>query len=314
MGRVPGLLVRTIPAAAIAAASVACAPALQGPAAPIAAEEVAAGTAFDASASRQAVLDFVAAYAASPTDGPGPLIGVVGGAELASWVQWLNVQHREFPGAIEASAEIRDVEFVGEVESGDLIGAQVALSASVIFRFSPQGAETFDRVRILDGPVSVVQTQDRRFVVVDLLRDGVSMSDGVRIFDALRAREGPLEIAVDSLHMFPPNWQFNVVIRNTSGRPWSLRPELSGLYIRAGEGFQREAGTVTGSLETIPPGGRVDGILAYPMQDSAQGRVLTLAYGRARKPRLFHFALDGLVTVVPPPPPATPGEAASASS
>jgi hypothetical protein len=115
--------------------------------------------------------------------------------------------------------------------------------------------------------------------------------------------------------MFPPNWQFNVVIRNRSPRPWPLRPELSGLYIRAdGEASQREAGTATGSLETIPPGGQVDGILAYPMQDSAQGRVLTIAFGRAHDPLLFNFPLDGLVSVVPPPPPAAPGEAAGASS
>jgi hypothetical protein len=312
MGRLPRPLARTLLAAAIGVApTAACAPAPEGPASPIAAEQVAAGPAFDASVSRQTVLDFVAAYAGSPTQGPGALVEIVGGAELASWVRWLDVQHREFPGTIEARADVRDVEFVGEIQSGELTGAQVALSASVAFRFSPDGADAFERIRILDGAVSVVRTDGRRFRVVDLLRDGVSMSDGIQIFDGLSSRRGPLEVTVDSLHMFPPNWQFNLVIRNRSERPWSLRPELSGLYLAGSDGFERLEGAVTRSLETIAPGVAIDGILAYPMQDSARGRVLTLAYGRGARPLRFDFALDGLVSVVPPPPP-TSEEAASA--
>lgn len=303
MGRVPGPIVRAILGAAIAGWPVAaCAPAPEGPAAAIASEQVTVGPAFDASATRQTVLDFVAAYADSPTEGPGALQGIVGGPELASWVRWLDVQHREFPGSIEAAVEVRDVEFVGEAVTGELIGAQVALSASVVFRFSPQDADPFDRVRILDGPVSVVQTEERRFVVVDLLRDGVSMSDGIQIFEDLGDRMGPMDVAVDSLHMFPPNWQFNLVIRNRGTRPMSLRPELSGLYVRTSDGFERFEGIFTGSVETVAPGGEVDGIFAFPMQDGPEGRVLTLAYGRGAEPRRFDFPLDGLVSVVPPPP------------
>ncbi|HSJ51033.1 MAG TPA: hypothetical protein VLA90_07090 [Actinomycetota bacterium] len=298
-------IVRALLAAAIAGLpAAACAPTVEGPAAAIASEQMTTGTAFDASASRQRVLDFVAAYASSPTDGAESLLEMVGGAELTSWVRWLNVQHREFPGAIEARAEIRDVEFVGEVPvDEDLVAAQVALSASVVFRFSPEREDAFDRIRILDGPVNVVQTEDRIFVVVDLLRDGVSMSDGIQLFERLGERVGPLEVIVDSLHMFPPNWQFNVVIQNRGGRPLGLRRELSGLHVRTDAGFERFEGTATRSLETIPPGGRVEGIVAYPMQDSPDGRVLTLAYGRGKEPLRFDFPLDGLVSVAPSPPP-----------
>jgi hypothetical protein len=284
---------------------VACGPDPQGPQAPIAMEQVVEAPALDASAARQAVVDFVDAYAASPTEGVGALAQLVVGPELGSWVRWLNVQHREFGGSIDAVADVRDVEFIGSVDARRAMGAQVGLSASVTFLFEPLDEEAFERARILDGLVTLLQTEKGSYRVIDLQRDGVPMSAGIELFREETRSEGAAEATLDSLFMFPPNWQFNVVVRNSGGTPLILEPDLVGLYVEGAAGFERLEPVITGSLALVPPGMDAEGILAFPLQDSAQGRVLTLAYRSGRKLVQFDFPLDELVNVVPPPPPTT---------
>jgi hypothetical protein len=284
---------------------VACGPDPQGPQAPIAMEQVVEAPALDASAARQAVVDFVDAYAASPTEGVGALAQLVVGPELGSWVRWLNVQHREFGGSIDAVADVRDVEFIGSVDARRAMGAQVGLSASVTFLFEPLDEEAFERARILDGLVTLLQTEKGSYRVIDLQRDGVPMSAGIELFREETRSEGAAEATLDSLFMFPPNWQFNVVVRNSGGTPLILEPDLVGLYVEGAAGFERLEPVITGSLALVPPGMDAEGILAFPLQDSAQGRVLTLAYLSGRDLVQFEFPLDELVNVVPPPPPTT---------
>jgi hypothetical protein len=279
----------------------ACAPQPEGPSDPIAIEQFSAGTALDASASRQTVVDFVDAYAASPTEGAGPLANLVAGPKLSSWVRWLSVQHREFTGTIAASADIHDVEFVGEVTQQQTKAAQVGLSASVTFEFSPDGAAAFDRARILDGPVTLVRAENGAYLVYDLSRDGIPMSSGIQLFRNQVERQAHVRVVMDSLFMFPPNWQFNVVIQNLGKEPLLIDRQAVGLYVDD----TRVDGVTTGSLEEIPPGATIDGILAFPVQESAEGRVLTLAYESGGGALRFEFPLEGLVTVIPP---AAPGQ------
>jgi hypothetical protein len=284
----------------------ACAPRPDGPSAPIAAEQVAGAPALEASAARAAVVEFVSAYAASPTEGVGALARSVANAELASWVRWLDVQHREFDGTIEAVADVRDVEFVGAIDEDQTRFAQVALSASVVFQVDPEDEDAFELVRILDGAVALVRTDDATYKVFDLQRDGVRMSEGIQVFRGEVRRERAVTVQLDSLFMFPPNWQFNVVIRNAATEPLFLVPDAVGLYVDEGDGFERLPPVVSDSLEIVPPGSEVEGILAFPLQPTASGRVLTLGYALGRGERsgvLFEFPLQGLVTSVPPPPP-----------
>lgn len=285
----------------------ACASEPIGPLAPIAREQVTPGPALDASAARRAVVEFVHAYADSAREGVGPLAGLVAGDELLSWVRWLGVQHREFTGAIRASADVRDVEFVTTVQAGRANGAQVGLSASVTFEFAPDGDDPFQRLRTLDGPVTLVRTGVGVFRVVDLLRDGLPMSDAIQLFRDETRAEGDLTVTLDSLFTFPPNWQFNVIVENQGDRTAILDPDGVGLFVRQDGGFQRVDGAVTGSLGLVPAGGAVDGILAYPSQEGAQGRVLSLAFVVDGDVLRFQFPLEELVRAVPPPPPT--GEA-----
>ncbi|HZD17702.1 MAG TPA: hypothetical protein VE669_06140 [Actinomycetota bacterium] len=281
----------------------ACAPEPVGPLAPIAKEQVTPAPALEASAARRAVVAFVHAYAHSARVGVGPLVDLVAGNELLAWVRWLGVQHREFTGTVEATADIHDVEFVSTVQAGRANGAQVALAASVTFDFAPEGADPFQRTRFLDGPVTLVRTDDGRFRVIDLVRDGVPMSDAIQLFRNERRTEGDLTVTLDSLFMFPPNWQFNVVVENRGDRTAFLDLEGVALFVRQDDAFERLGGVITRSLAGVPAGGTVDGILAYPSQGSADGRVLTLVYGGGDEALRFEFPLDDLVRAIPPPPP-----------
>jgi len=285
----------------------ACAPEPQGPLAPIAAEQVLAGPALEASAARDAVVAFVRAYADSGRVGVGPLSRLVASDDLLAWVRWLGVQHREFPGTISATVDLRDVAFVATLETEQVSGAQIALSATVAFEFDPLDGEPFRRARILDGPVTVARIAPGEFRVADLLRDGVPMSDGIHRFRGESRTDGWVTVTLDSLFTFPPNWQFNVIVENRGDREVHLDPEGVALLVRRDGSFEAIEGATTASLSVIPAGATVDGILAYPAQQEAVGRVLSLVYLEGRTARRFEFPLDDLVTVVPPPPPA--GEA-----
>ena len=282
-----------------------CATQPDGPAAPIAVEQLGGAPALEASAARAAVVDFVSAYAASPTEGVGALAQTVASPELDTWVRWLDVQHREFDGAIDAVADVRDVEFVGAIDEDQ---AQVALSASVAFLYEPDDDDAFQSVRILDGAVQLIRNDDAEtYRVSDLQRDGVRMSEAIQAFRNEVRTEQQVEVQLDSLFMFPPNWQFNMVIRNTASEPLFLDANSTGLYVEEGDGFERTPAVISGPFEVVPPASEVEGILAFRLQPTASGRVLTLAYKLGRRDRnqvLFEFPLEGLVTSVPPPPPA----------
>lgn len=287
-----------------------------GPAAPIAPAQLTPAPALDASAAREAVVQFVEAYRDSPADGIDPLMALVAGPDLASWARWLNVQNTEFDGTIQGVADVRDVEFVGAVSSPRASGASVGLSASVAFRFSPNGDEPFEFVRILDGPVTLVRTSPGSFRVLDLVRDGVPMSDSIQPFRNQTRTDGGVTVTLDSLFMFMPNWQFNVVVENAAAHDVRLAEDGAALFVERGDGFDRIGGTVavTPSLATIPVGETVEGLVAFRAQPSADGRVFSLTYGQGKGALSFEFPLGELVTQVPPPPPSDQPAATGAPS
>jgi len=294
---------RRLPLLSLVLVLAACANTTAGASSPIAPAQVVPGPALDASASRRAVVRFIEAYRASPQEGIGPLFSVVAGRDLAEWVRWLGVQHREFEGGIAAVSDVRDVEFVGAISEEDTTSTQVGLSASVIFTFSPVDDDPIELVRVLDGPVTLVRTAPATYRVFDLLRNGVPMSDGIASFRNQQRTDGDVTVRLDSLFMFPPFWQFNIIVENRSGRDLQLDPAGAALFVEGVDGFERIDGSVTGSLELVPAGAAIDGLMVFDAQDTADGRVLSLAYGRGPGTVLFEFPLGGLVTVVPPPPP-----------
>jgi hypothetical protein len=281
----------------------ACAQQPGGPAAPIAPAQLAPGPALEASAARQAVVGFIDAYRESPDHGVEELKQTVVGPDLRSWVRWLDVQHREFDGTIRSDADVRDVEFIGALATRRALLASVGLSASVGFRFEPLGDDPIDLVRVLDGPVTLIRSSAGTYQVQDLLRNGVPMSDSIELFRNQERTAGDVSVRLDSLFMFPPNWQFNVVVRNLGSDDVVLDPDGAALFVDQGDAFERVEGAITSSLGVVPAGGTVDGLMVFPAQSSADGRVLSLVYGVGPNALRFEFPLEDLVSVVPPPPP-----------
>ena len=70
----------------------------------------------------------------------------------------------------------------------------------------------------------------------------------------------------------------------------------------------------SGSLAVIPAHSTVEGLMAYPTQEAANGRTLAIAYRDGGAVLPFAFPLKGLVKVVPPAAPTTTAPLASASS
>src|SRR4029450_9579880 len=265
-----------------------------------------------ASSARQAVVEFVEAYRESPHQGVRRLRQLVVGPALRSWVRWLDVQHREFDGTIESAGAVSEVDSIGAVAARRIPFASVGLSASVQFRFDPRDDDPIDLVRVLDGPVTLIRPAAGTSRVEDLLRNGVPMSDSIQPLRHQVRTEGGVTVRLDSLFMFPPKWQFNVVVRNASPHDVSLDPDGAALFVDRGDGFERVEGALTASLGTVPAGETVAGLMVFQAQRSADGRVLSLAYGTGTRPLRFEFPLQDLVTAVPPPAPTDVGAAEAA--
>jgi hypothetical protein len=126
--------------------------------------------------------------------------------------------------------------------------------------------------------------------------------------------EGGVTVHLDSLFMFPPKWQFNVVIENAAPHAVSLAPDGAALFVDRGDGFERVEGALTASIGTVPAGQTVEGLMVFQAQRSGDGRVLSLVYGTGPRALRFEFPLQDLVTAVPPPAPTDAGTPETAPS
>lgn len=295
--------------AAAALLLAACAREPVGPTAPLALEQLPPAPSLVAASARRTVIELVQAYADAPLDGGAALAELVTGPDLERWVYWLGVQNAQFPGRIVGRADLRGARFDGWTPLQQGIGAQVTLGATVRFTFTPAEGEPFERARILDGPVRLVSLRPGDWRVVDLTRDGVPMSDGIELFrNEVRTEDG-VSVRLDSLFMFTPNWQFNLVVENRSRRPIRMDPDATGLYLELPDGsFERTEGVASAALAaTIAPQRGVQSLIAFPEQDSAADRTLVLTFRGDGQAVRFSFPLEDLVSSVPPPPPT--GEA-----
>jgi hypothetical protein len=178
----------------------------------------------------------------------------------------------------------------------------VNLGASVTFTYDPADGPTFDRTRIMDGPVTLRQTGPAEWRVVDATRDGQSMDEGIQLFNDLSMASHGVIVSLHSLFMFTPAWQFNVTVVNRTGGLIRFEPNRLGLFVRRQGGpAQRMKGVYTEALDALPSGFHAEGLVGFPQQDEAKGRTLSLAYRLAGgRPVTFSFPLADVVTQVPP--------------
>jgi hypothetical protein len=141
------------------------------------------------------------------------------------------------------------------------------------------------------------------------------MSDSIQPFRNQTRTDGEVTVRMDSLFMFQPRWQFNVIIENKGASDIHLAEDGAALFVDRGDVFDRVNGrvVVTPSLETIPAGTTAEGLVAFDAQPTADNRVFSLVYGEGKDALTFPFPLGDLVTQVPPPPTEEPSATVSAS-
>ena len=243
--------------------------------APHALEQVLPAASLDVAAVRSTALAFVRAYADTASDEGLALSRLVLGASLSEWVRWLAVQNGQFDGVIRSrlsSVEVRGLQ-VASTERTDV--AQVLLSASVTFQYEPFGSAPFERTRVLDGPLTLVRTGVADWRVLDVTRDGLAISDGVRDLGDERVTADGVTVELHSAFLFAAGWQFNVTIENATGE--SIRLEGVTLTTAAGT----EDGIATGPLLAIPRRTGAIGILAFPAGTDLTRPVLELRFATA---------------------------------
>jgi hypothetical protein len=283
-------------------AATSCSPSLEGASQPLAQEQVGAGLGLDVAAARRTALDFVNAYAHATEDDGARLSALVVGPKLTAWVHWMTVQNQQFDGTISGTADVRSVAFVDSFLVENAVGGRVNLGASVTLTYDPAAGETFDRTRIMDGPVTLLRTGTAEWRVVDATRDGQSMDDGIQLFRDLSMPSHGVTVSLHSLFMFTPSWQFNVSVENRTGGLIRFEPEgLALLVRRQGAPPQRTRGVYTQALVALPSGFDAEGLVGFPQQEEARGRTLSLAYRLAGGRHVtFSFPLGHVVTQVPP--------------
>ncbi|MFM7718474.1 MAG: hypothetical protein ACKO8G_03135 [Actinomycetota bacterium] len=259
---------------ALALASASCAGGPTGPSAPLAIEQVLPAASLDVAAVRATALAFVRAYADTGADRGLALSRLVAGPDLAEWVRWLGIQTVEFEGVIRGHPDITDVTFAQVASTDEYDLARVRVRASVTFEYEPVDDDPFEITRVLDGPMLLLRVGVADWRVVDLTRDGRTISDGIRDLGDERFRDdgGDLVLVAHSAFLFPVGWQFNVTVENRTSERIELRSAV--LETDIGE----EDGVATPALTSIPTATGAIGILAFPVGTDLSGATLVLRY------------------------------------
>lgn len=208
---------------------------------------------------RESILAFLEAYARSGQT-VEPLRSAVAGPELRDWVHWLGVQNRylaQATGRLEVRA-LRVLQIRDEV-------AAAAVDATVTFAFVT-GEEEREAVteRSFQSPAILTRRGGPgSWAVVDVVRDGRSMTDSITVLDPpVAARGGGLEVEVVSLYRFTSGTVVNLRVRNTGPGPVRIDRERSVLQV--GGQALRPLGTTPTLVVPLPAKRRVQAAFDFP--------------------------------------------------
>lgn len=283
---------------------VACSSNVVPPRETLAREQVVAGRGLDVAAARQAVVDFLDAYAHSADDGGTALQRTVAGDKLSDWVHWLTVQNQSFPGTISGSVELRSLNYLLAIPTQGTLAARIDLGATVRFQYAPDQGQPFSADRIMDGVATLVLRNPADWGVLDITRDGRSMADAIQVFKNVSRSSAGITVKIDSLFTFQPYWSFNLVVRNGSKQTISFDPKDASLAPEHPEGEQPKKGqAVTPPLAEIRAGDTVEGSINFTTPASPDNQVLHLPLRMGKRIVVFEFPLGAIVNPAPSPSP-----------
>jgi hypothetical protein len=242
----------------------------------------------ETAAIRETVVEFLEAYARSGKT-VEPLQRLVAGPELRDWVHWLGVQNRHLEAA-NGELQIRAVRIL-QVR-GDVAAA--ALDATVTFTFvTERNDEPSIIPRSFQSPVILTRREEPgSWAVVDLVRDGRSMTDSIIVFDPpVSARSDGLVVEAVSVYRFTSGTVVNVRMRNVGGEPVRVDRERSSLQL-SGQPV-RPLGTTRTLSRHLPLDDLVQGAFDFPgIELSAVPEGMLLRFHGNRDPVTLAFPAE----------------------
>jgi hypothetical protein len=242
----------------------------------------------ETAAIRETVMDFLKAYARSG-ETVEPLQQLVAGPELRDWVHWLGVQNRHLE---QASGDL-EVRAVRTLQVRDDVAA-AALDATVTFRFvaDPDDEEAVIP-RSFQSPVILTRREEPgSWAVVDVVRDGRSMTDSITIFEPpVSVRSDGLVVEAVSVYRFTSGTVVNMRMRNVGPEPVRIDRERLVLQL-AGEPV-RPLGTTRTLSRHLPLDDLVQGAFDFPGVDlTAVPEGMLLRFHGKREPVPLAFPAD----------------------
>ncbi len=291
----------------VVSAAVACNPAPAGPTGPDAPDQVTPDDAIKATGARSAADAFVQAYASDTTSSVGALQALAGTALLKSWVHWLSVQNREFPGAITGNVSNDQIGpaapfAVTTVPGSDAILRQVDVRATVTFTLRPDTGQPFSAIRSLDGPMRLILDPSGGWKVLDFTRDGIPLSREFEIVQGGTASDRGVHMTMAAFFS-APYWEFGLVV--SSDATLGVVRKSTTLLDANGK-LVASAQAVTSSIERIPAGSAVEGIVTFAPQASATGLTLRVVLKGKAGSSVVEFPLGNLIHPVALTNPTSP--------
>jgi hypothetical protein len=271
-----------IPLAVVLAAAAACAPATEGPGDPAELDALELNDVAAAAQARAVALEFLQAYARSPTDDGRSLQRLMEGLRAEQWAHWLAVQHDAFPGTLEGSLQLG---YLGparpvRLEDGsldDLVAYAVLVRATIAFEVTdPQGDPLAPFQRVTDGVIVLVRSPDGAFRVLSFDRDGLRLDQFFQVFEGASDRRDGVRVAVRTL-LHSDQWQFGLEITNGTRRPLRILPDLTTLLADGTEPATDRRPLTTFS-RPIPPGATVEGLLTFAAPEQTTDLDLRIAF------------------------------------
>ncbi|MEX0833000.1 MAG: hypothetical protein WD276_03870 [Actinomycetota bacterium] len=222
------------------------------------------------STARQAIVDFLHAYADAADDDAKSLKNVVAEGPLTHWAKWLAVQNENLPGQHTGAVAIEDISFVefASSENGPLI-ARFRIKAQVVQTYVPVNGDPRQAGHDFNGFMELAQRGQGEWVVLDVTRDGASLAGAVGKFPDAEQIHSGVTVRLDSMFRFPSVWEFNFRVKNDSGSRAgvnALTTFLDEPGNASGAGPPVDAEWASPSLSAIPSGGTRTGIVNFPAQ------------------------------------------------
>ena len=263
---------------------------------------------------RQAIVDFLNAYANAGNDDGKSLEQLVarGTPELRDWVTWLNVQNRSNPGRLTGTARIDGIRFQNFVLIlGKIPGATFSLNATVTLTYRPPSAAPVVVTHDFSGDAIVFQRSPDNWGVYDVTRDGSSMDSAIYPVDGLSVAGQGLDMHVHSVWTLQPFFSVNVTVENHGTQAVSFDEAKTALVGPTATDVSPSKSHTSG-LDRIPAGRSASGTVNFgPISPATTSVVLAFDPAKGR-PVELSVSLNRLENAIPAPPttaPASPSPA-----